>query len=279
MSGNPKITAHTLVKNEARWIWFALNSVLEFVDEIMVWDTGSTDETVNIIKTINHPKIKLKEIGSVDASGHTAARGAMLDETDSDWILILDGDEIWYNESLKACISQISNHKSLSALISPFINLVGDIFHFQKSSRSHYRIGPYSGSYNIRFINRRIPGLHVAKPHGGQEYRNADGIALQNLPAENLELVNAPYLHTTHLQRSAKLLTDRHTLKRDFKYRLELGRRFAPDFVYPEALYLPRPEIVPDPWTPRTPGYVTKSMIYEPARFVKNSVIKNQEGY
>ena len=53
MSGNMRIVAHILVKNEEKWIWYSLMSVLDYVDEILVWDAGSTDRTVEIIKTIS----------------------------------------------------------------------------------------------------------------------------------------------------------------------------------------------------------------------------------
>ena len=47
-----KIWAHTLVKNEENYIWYAINSVIDWVDKVLVWDTGSTDKTVEIVKNI-----------------------------------------------------------------------------------------------------------------------------------------------------------------------------------------------------------------------------------
>ena len=47
-----KIWANTLVRNEERYIWFAAMSVIEHVDKILIWDTGSDDATVMIIKEI-----------------------------------------------------------------------------------------------------------------------------------------------------------------------------------------------------------------------------------
>ena len=40
------ITVHCVVKNEERWIWFAINSILDIAEKILVYDTGSTDKTV-----------------------------------------------------------------------------------------------------------------------------------------------------------------------------------------------------------------------------------------
>ena len=57
-----KIIVHCLVANEERFVWYALQSVLPYVDQVMVWDTGSTDKTVEIIKAIKSPKIIFKEL-------------------------------------------------------------------------------------------------------------------------------------------------------------------------------------------------------------------------
>lgn len=274
----PKITVHTLVKNEQCWIWFALMSVLDFVDEIMVWDTGSADKTVEIVKTISSPKIKLKEIGPVDAVSHTAARQQMLEETDSDWILILDGDEIWWHDSLVSCIDASMHRSCPSALINPTINLVGDIFHFQDPQESKYIIGDYHGAYNLRFISRKIPGLHIGNPHGRQEYRDNMETALQDFPSGKLLFVNAPYLHATHLPRSGSRSGDKNTLKRGFKYRYELGHKFSRDFVYPEVFYLPYPSAVPDPFFRRSPGYLAKSLLITPFRWLKHHLVKTGTG-
>ena len=83
-----KVTVHTLIKNEQRWIWYALLSVLDYVDEIIVWDTGSTDDTVSLVESIKSKKIKLKQIEVKTPEAHTAARQQMLENTDSDWAMI-----------------------------------------------------------------------------------------------------------------------------------------------------------------------------------------------
>ena len=44
------LTVHCIVKNEERWIWYSLMSVLEHSDKIIVYDTGSSDKTIEIIK-------------------------------------------------------------------------------------------------------------------------------------------------------------------------------------------------------------------------------------
>lgn len=75
-----KIVGHCLVKNEENFVWFAINSVIDYLDELLVWDTGSSDNTVPIIQSINSPKIKFREIGNVDVKRLSEARQRMLGE-------------------------------------------------------------------------------------------------------------------------------------------------------------------------------------------------------
>ena len=48
------IWVHTLVKNEEKYLWYAVMSVADFVDKVLLWDTGSSDKTVEIIKQIQN---------------------------------------------------------------------------------------------------------------------------------------------------------------------------------------------------------------------------------
>lgn len=274
----PKIVAHCLVCNEERWIWYALNSVLDFVDEIMVWDDSSCDQTAQIVKSIDSPKIKYRLVSSLTAAGHTQLRQQMLDETDSDWILILDGDEVWWRDSISTLVKYISQNPKLSCIVSPFYNAIGDIYHYQDPKASLYKILNYIGPYNIRAINRKLPGLHLgSNPHGRQEYQNEKGVPLQQLTSKELGFVDKPYLHLTHLQRSTTLALDKRTLKRDFKYRYELGKRLG---HFPEVFYLPRPTIVPNPWEKRNFLYIFKSVFYSPLRMIKKLLINtSKDGY
>ena len=99
-----KIIVHCLVKNEERFIWYALQSVLPYVDHVLVWDTGSTDKTLDIIRSIKSSKISLKTFKSVSATLHTKLRQQMLQATPKDkydWLMILDGDEVWPEASIK----------------------------------------------------------------------------------------------------------------------------------------------------------------------------------
>ena len=99
-----KVWVNCIVYNEENFIWFAINSIIDFVDKIIVWDTGSQDLTVKIIEEIKkkYPeKIEFKEVGKVSGNSYTKIRQQMLEISKCDWVLILDGDEIWFEDSIK----------------------------------------------------------------------------------------------------------------------------------------------------------------------------------
>lgn len=83
-----------IVKNESRCLARCLHSVKGIVDEIVVTDTGSTDDTVKIAR----------EFGAVISNfawvrDFSAARNFSLAQCTGDWILIMDADE-WLGENL-----------------------------------------------------------------------------------------------------------------------------------------------------------------------------------
>ncbi len=240
-----KIWVNCIVHNEENFIWFAIMSVIDYVDKVLVWDTGSTDKTVDIIRKVREvkgSKVEINEVGKVDKEKFTRMRQAMLDESKGDWILILDGDEIWWEDSIKKVVDFISHNKEINAVAVPFYNMVGDIYHYQSEEAGRYELAGRKGHLTVRVINRHIPGLHLAGPYGEESYMDEAGQAVQDMGPRELFFLQAPFLHLTHLTRSSK---NRHN-----KFKYDLGKEFKENF--PEALYLKRPSVVPSPWKSRS---------------------------
>src|SRR3989344_1504200 len=159
------LTIHCVVKNEEKWIWFALRSVLDIADKVLVYDTGSSDRTVDIIKSIKSKKIIFEGKGEVDAKGLTKLREEQLKRTKTDWFLILDGDEIWPERAKKELVRLIKNaDKSRWGVVVRAWNFVGDIYHYHPESiHYHWPYAPknYKGWANLRVFKKLIPGLHI----------------------------------------------------------------------------------------------------------------------
>ncbi len=78
-----------IVKNEEETILSCLNSIRHLMDEIIVVDTGSVDQTIKLSLSVG-----AKVINCPWAGDFSAARNVALNQANSDWILVLDADEI-----------------------------------------------------------------------------------------------------------------------------------------------------------------------------------------
>lgn len=272
------IWAHTLVKNECRWLWFAVTSAISHVDKLLLWDTGSTDESLEIEKELVKKygdKISFKRRGQSSSEDFTNVRQEMLDETKGDWFIVLDGDEIWWRDSIKKVTNFINKsggkHESV---IMPTVNLVGDIFHHQDKSSGKYKFGKRVGHYNLRAIKRNIPGLHSQGIHGVWGWADGKNQMIQN--RKTYKFLNTPYLHATNLERSKK---DKEVIKRSRKLKYEIGKSFPLDFYYPEALFEDRPGFIKSPWDVMSGEYKFRAFFETPLRRVKRKIWQGSPGY
>ncbi len=83
-----KINLVMIVKNEARSLEKCLRLAKPLVDRMIVVDTGSEDETVEIARRMGAEVFFFSWIDDF-----SAARNYALEQSDGDWNLVLDGDE------------------------------------------------------------------------------------------------------------------------------------------------------------------------------------------
>ena len=75
--------------NEERNLGYALRSVRSWVDDIVVVDMDSDDETLEVARAFGARLFRHDRIGFADP-----ARALAVDEVRGDWVLILDADEV-----------------------------------------------------------------------------------------------------------------------------------------------------------------------------------------
>ena len=276
-----KISAHTIVKNEERYIWFAIKSIIEFVDIAHVWDTGSSDKTPRIIERLIklHPnKIKYKQLGNITLDQFPYARQQMVQEDNSDWFIILDGDEVWWRQGVTKLTSLINQSgRNLDSIVCSFTNPIGDIFHYQEEKAGFYNIDGKIGNHTIRAINRNIKGLHVENPYGFESYLDSSKTKIQDRPKSKRIHIGKTFMHLTHLPRSANSNT---VMKRSFKLKYELGNPLPLDYFYPEVFFAPKPEFVPTPWFNHNVSYTLKAaLITAPKKLKRRLTISPKIGY
>lgn len=263
-----KIWANTIVHNEENFIWFAIMSVIDYVDKILVWDTGSTDKTAEIIREIREiqgNKIEFREVGAVDKYGFTKMRQAMLEQSKCDWILVLDGDEIWWEDSIKKLTKKICTvGNKVEGIVVPMVVPVGDIFHLQEEQAGQYQLLGRKGHLTLRAISKKIPGLHVDWPYGKESYLDKDNRLIQQ--GDRVIFLDAPYLHVTHLKRS-------HLKRKPDKFKYELGKPIPNHFKFPEVLYKDYPLFIQSPWLKISGRALITTKLLTPLRKLKRRVI------
>jgi len=85
----PLLSVAMIVKNEAHCLAACLDSVHDIADEILIGDTGSTDDTVAVAREYG---AKILSIPWQD--DFSAARNAVLAEATGGWLLHVDADEV-----------------------------------------------------------------------------------------------------------------------------------------------------------------------------------------
>src|SRR5699024_2782340 len=85
-----KLSVNLIVFNEERCIERCLNALSNFADEILILDTGSTDNTVKIIEE-KFPEVKI--FHDKWRKDFAYSRNILIDKSSNDWILSIDADE------------------------------------------------------------------------------------------------------------------------------------------------------------------------------------------
>ncbi|MBO6293956.1 MAG: glycosyltransferase, partial [Selenomonas sp.] len=119
-----RISACAIMRDEERNIGRWLQDMRQVADEIIVVDTGSTDETV-----------ALAEAGGAMVLHFTwrddfaAAKNFALSEVTGDWVLFLDADEYFSPESLprvRPLLEQLEADKRVGGVLCRWVNLDAD---------------------------------------------------------------------------------------------------------------------------------------------------------
>lgn len=267
-----KITVHTLFKNDERWLWYSVSSVVNFVDKILLWDTASTDNSWKLAQLLKEKypnKIDLRQYDNVTVQNFYKARQQMLDETESGWFLVVDADEIWWENSVGKIVDFIrsNNEPKIESIVVPTVNAVGDLYHKQPDEAGNYEFGGLRGNYSLRAVKTSLPGLHCSGDYGVEGWIDEDGKPIQK--RETYKFFNAPYIHTTFLPRSKDRSGDLDVIKRSHKLKYEIGEKLAKDYYYPESFFYTKPDLVSSPWQVMTNSYKTRAFLQSPFKKLK----------
>lgn len=102
-----RIAALLMVKNETARITVTLNSLLDVVDGLIVYDTGSTDDTVDVIREFCHKNFLSLHLLTGSFDNFATSRNKLLEVADSydfDYYVLLDS-----NDEIKFTRKQLDN--------------------------------------------------------------------------------------------------------------------------------------------------------------------------
>jgi tetratricopeptide (TPR) repeat protein len=140
---HPRLSLSMIVRDEAERIDAALASVAGFVDEMVVLDTGSSDDTVAIAERCG------AVVASMPWPGDFApARNRALELVRGDWVLVLDADERLRPEA---------RGPLLELMARPELLVITLLRHEEGALQS-----PYS---SVSRLFRRHPALRWSRPY------------------------------------------------------------------------------------------------------------------
>ena len=137
-------------KNEAHVIRHLLDSAQTVTDDVVVYDNGSTDETIQLVQP--YKNVQLHQ-GPWEGFGKTKQRATALAKWD--WILSLDADEA-LDDVLQKELQQLALTDPTIAYNIPFKNFLG---------HKHIRWGEWGFDAHVRLFHRKEVHWNDAPVH------------------------------------------------------------------------------------------------------------------
>ena len=106
----PSVSLCMIAKNEAENLPGCLESVRGLVDEIIIVDTGSDDDTVRIAESFG-----AKVFFMPWRDDFSAARNESISHARGEWIFYLDADELLVTHGMPDCIRRTASHPGVDA--------------------------------------------------------------------------------------------------------------------------------------------------------------------
>lgn len=185
-----KISACTIVKNEAHNITRWLTGVQDIADEIVVVDTGSTDDTVALAQA-GGARIEYFSW----CNDFAAAKNFALSQVSGEWVIFLDADEVFTVESqkkIRSLVEKYHNNTSVAGLLCKLYNIDEDDKHIVPDSM--YQIRLFRNVSYLRYVGSIHESLHNLQPKH----------------SKTMQLVDLEILHTGYSKRIIKAKLQRN---------------------------------------------------------------------
>lgn len=183
-AGELKISACYIAKNEAKNLAKSIKSLKNQVNEIVVVDTGSTDNTMAVAR-----KLGAKVYCFPWQDDFSKARNFALSKAKGDWLILLDADEYFTAKTAGNIRQVIRQAKQVDGLLVQLVN-----FDVDKAEVQNY--------FNALRMVRKQAGLHYeGMIHEELKLSGDNTMKLAQVPANMLEIYHTGYATSVSQQK------------------------------------------------------------------------------
>lgn len=136
LSRKPKLSAVLASYNGAAYIEEQLDSILNQshpVDELLIRDDGSTDETRDVIDAWieRHPELNVRRLKDQNNLGYIGNFSRLIEEAAGDWIFLSDQDDRWHPDKVETLLQAAGEVPDARLIASSFefMNQEGEVYH------------------------------------------------------------------------------------------------------------------------------------------------------
>jgi len=186
-----KISGFTFIRNAIKYdypVVESINSILPLCDELVVAVGNSEDKTLDLIRSINSPKIKIVETtwdDSLREGGRVLAveTNKAFNEVaaDSDWCFYIQADEVLHESYYNIIVEEAKkwkNNSNIDGLLLKYLHFYGSYDYVGESLRWYRR--------EVRIIRNN---KSIFSYRDAQGFRKNEGIKL------NVKLIDAYMFH------------------------------------------------------------------------------------
>ena len=183
-----KVCAYTLCYNEEIILPFFLRHYLSFCDEVVVYDNGSTDNSVKIVNSFKNTRVVRYNAGELRDDLHVTMKDNIWKEARGrfDFVVVVDSDEFIYAPQMKKLLAFCKN-EGKTILYPKGYEMVGEALPPDTGMiYDHIKKGVPNKIYNkcaifdpnkIKEI-RYAPGAHKIAPKGRVRYFSSPELKL-----------------------------------------------------------------------------------------------------
>lgn len=166
--GRVSISACMIVKDEEKLLPGCLDSIRDWVDEIIIVDTGSTDRTIEIAKTYG-----AKVYHQAWEGNFSKHRNHSMEQATSDWIFIIDADERMFSQDVPLIYKILGEDKY------PIISI--NVYNVYGKNEQTVTFLP-----SVRFFKRQLEMRYSGIVHNRLEYPDNVAIARTQIRLKHL---------------------------------------------------------------------------------------------